>query len=162
MGVLEAPSPKSSPGLESGGVCTRDPLAFLALIGADIEGRREFVRLSGRPSSSLSPLLAPAREIAVTLESFHKALTCRPPTHSQQQQTIKSIRDGVHTLCVALSVVLFVALQHLVLNKFDNLAQGEGLLAGAAHQHVVVAVRGVRRLRICCEKSTRSWWRISQ
>lgn len=62
LGVLEAPSPKSSAGLDSGGVCTRDPLAFLVLIGADIEGRREFVKLSGRPSSSLSPVLAPERK----------------------------------------------------------------------------------------------------
>lgn len=61
LGVLDALSPNSSAGLDSGGVWTRDPLAFLALIGADIEGRREFVRLSGLPSSSLSPLFAPER-----------------------------------------------------------------------------------------------------
>lgn len=59
LGVLDAPSPSSSAGLVSGGVCTRDPLAFLVLIGADIEGRREFVRLSGRPSSSLFSGFAP-------------------------------------------------------------------------------------------------------
>lgn len=57
FGVDEAPSANSSAGLESGGVCTRDPVGFLADIGADIEGLREFDKLNGLPSSeSLSPV----------------------------------------------------------------------------------------------------------
>jgi hypothetical protein len=56
FGVLDAaPSPNNSAGLEGNGVCTR--LAGLrVVIGADIDGRRELDKLSGRPSSeSRSP-----------------------------------------------------------------------------------------------------------
>lgn len=56
------------------------------------------------------------------------------------------------TLCKTLAVVFFVALEHLVLDELDDFAQGEGLLAGPAHEHVIVTVRRIRCLRICCEE----------
>lgn len=58
-------------------------------------------------------------------------------------------------MCVALAVVLFVALEHLVLDELDDFAQGERFLAGPAHEHVIVAVRCVRSLGICCGEAQR-------
>ena len=58
FGVLVDPSSSRwLDGLASGGECTRETLDLRDL-GADIEGRREFARLNGRPSSeSLSPVV---------------------------------------------------------------------------------------------------------
>lgn len=39
-----------------------------------------------------------------------------------------------------------------MLDELDDFAQGEGLLARPAHEHVIVTVRRIRCLRICCEE----------
>lgn len=63
FGVLDAPSPNNSAGLVCGGVCTRDDDVDLrADIGADIVGRRELTKLSGRPSSESLSSVPPERD----------------------------------------------------------------------------------------------------